>query len=239
MNPVWVIAKKELSSYFNSLIGYLILSIFLIFIGAFTWLIGNDVFIRQQATLSEFFGWAPMFLLFIVPALTMKQIAEERRSGTIELLLTKNLSNRQLIIGKFLACFLMVCVTLAFTLPYYFTISQLGNADHGAIIGGYFGLLLLSAAFTSIGIFASSLTQNQIVAFLLALVINVLLLWILGFVGQYASGFIGDMLTTLSIPEHYASISRGVLDTKDLIYFGSLIFLFLFLAELNISKRNF
>jgi len=108
MNPIWVIAKKELNSYFNSLIGYLILSIFLIFIGAFTWLIGNDVFIRQQATLDEFFGWAPMFLLFMIPALTMKQIAEEKKSGTIELLLTKNISSRQLVLGKFLACFLMV-----------------------------------------------------------------------------------------------------------------------------------
>jgi ABC-2 type transport system permease protein len=199
---------------------------------------GNDVFIRQQASLSEFFGWAPIFLLFIVPALTMKQIAEEKRSGTIELLMTKNLSSRQLILGKFLACFLMVCITIAFTLPYYFTISQLGNADHGAIIGGYLGLLILSAAFTSIGIFASSLTQNQIVAFLLALVINVIFLWIMGFIGQYFSGFIGDLLNTLSIPEHYSSISRGVLDTKDLIYFGSLIFLFLFLAEMNVSTKN-
>lgn len=238
MNPILVIAKKELNSYFNSLIGYLILSIFLIFIGAFTWLIGNDVFIRQQATLSEFFNWAPIFLLFIIPALTMKQIAEERRAGTIELLLTKRVSSRALIIGKFVACLLMAVITIAFTLPYYITISQLGNADHGAIIGGYFGLLLLSAAFTSIGIFASSLTQNQIVAFLLALIINVIFLWILGFVGQYASGFIGDLLNTLSIPEHYSSISRGVLDTKDLIYFGSLIFLFLFLAELNIDNRG-
>ena len=238
MNPVWVIAKKELNGYFNSLIGYLILSIFLIFIGAFTWLIGNDVFIRQQATLDEFFGWAPMFLLFIVPALTMKQIAEEKRSGTIELLLTKNVSNRQLVLGKFLACFLMVSITIAFTLPYYITIVQLGNADHGAIIGGYLGLLLLSGAFTAIGIFASSLKDNQIVAFLLALVINVIFLFILGFVGNYFSGWFGDILNTLSIPSHYTSISRGVLDTKDIIYFGSLIFLFLFLAELMISKRG-
>ncbi len=238
MNPVWVIAKKELNGYFNSLIGYLILSIFLIFIGAFTWLIGNDVFIRQQASLDEFFGWAPMFLLFIVPALTMKQIAEEKRSGTIELLLTKNVSSRQLVLGKFLACFLMVCITIAFTIPYYLTIVQLGNADHGAIIGGYIGLLLLSAAFTAIGIFASSLKDNQIVAFLLALVINVIFLFILGFVGNYFSGWVGDILNTLSIPNHYTSISRGVLDTKDIVYFGSLIFLFLFLAELKISKKS-
>lgn len=238
MNPIWVIAKKELDSYFNSLIGYIILAIFLIITGLFTWLYGNDVFIRQQATLDQFFSIAPLVLLFIIPALTMKQIAEEKRNGTIELLLTKAISNRQIIVGKFLACFLMVCITIAFTLPYYFTITRLGNADHGAIIGGYFGLLLLSAAFTSIGIFASSFTQNQIVAFLLALFINVIFLWLLGFVGQYFQGILGEILTTLSIPEHYSSISRGVLDSKDLVYFGSIIFLFLFLAELNISDRG-
>ena len=238
MNPVWVIAKRELSSYFNSLIGYIILTIFLIVAGLFTWLIGGDVFIRQQATLDQFFSIAPLVLLFVVPALTMRQIAEEKRSGTIELLLTKAVSNRQLVLGKFLACFLMVCITIIFTLPYYFTVTRLGNVDHGAIIGGYFGLLLLSAAFTSIGIFASSLTQNQIVAFLLALFINIVFLWLLGFIGQYLSGTLGDIITTLSIPDHYESISRGVLDTKDLIYFGSIIFLFLFLAELKISNRG-
>lgn len=238
MNPIWVIAKKELNSYFNSLIGYLILSIFLIFIGAFTWLIGNDVFIRQQATLDEFFGWGPWFLLFMVPALTMRQLAEEKKTGTIELLLTKNVTSRQLVLGKFVACFLMVAITIAFTLPYYITITQLGNADHGAIIGGYIGLLLLSAAFCSIGIFASSLSDNQIVAFLLAIVINIIFLFIIGFIANYFSGWFGDILNTLSIPQHYASISRGVLDSKDLIYFGSLIFLFLFLAELKISNKG-
>ena len=238
MSPVWVITKKELSGYFNSLIGYLILTIFLVFIGAFTWLIGNDVFIRQQATLEEFFGWAPLFLLFMIPALTMKQLAEEKKTGTIELLLTKNVTDRQLVLGKFLACFLLVCITIAFTLPYYVTISQLGNADHGAILGGYLGLLLLSAAFTSIGIFASSLQDNQIVAFLLALVINFCFLFLLGFLANSFSGWFADFLNTLSIPEHYDSLSRGVLDTKDLVYFGSLVFLFLLLAELQVRKRG-
>ena len=134
MSPVWVLTKRELGSYFNSLTGYIILAIFLILAGLFTWLVGSDVFLRQQADLAVFFFWAQWILLLVIPAITMKQIAEEKRTGTIELLLTKNLSNRQLVVGKFLACFLMICITLAFTLPYYFTITQLGNADHLSLI---------------------------------------------------------------------------------------------------------
>lgn len=238
MSPVWVLTKRELSSYFNSLTGYIILAIFLILAGLFTWLVGSDVFFRQQADLAVFFFWAQWILLLVIPAITMRQIAEEKRTGTIELLLTKNLSSRQLVAGKFLASFLMVCITLAFTLPYYYTITQLGNADHGALLGGYFGLLLLSAAYTAIGIFASSITNNQIIAFLLTLFICVVFQLLLGFLAQFAgSGFMGDLLSTLSMSEHYESISRGVLDTKDLIYFGSVILLFLFMAELVISKR--
>jgi len=227
MNPVWVLAKRELGAYFNSLIGYMILAIFLILAGLFTWLIGSDVFYRQQADLGVFFFWAQWILLLVIPAITMKQIAEERRSGTIELLLTKNLTSWQLVIGKFLASFLMVVITLAFTLPYYYTITKLGNADHGALIGGYFGLLLLSAAYTAIGIFASSITKNQIIAFLLALFLCVVFQMLFGFIAQFAgSGFIGDLLSTLSMSDHYESISRGGLDTKDLIYFGSIVFIF-------------
>lgn len=237
MSPVWVLTKRELSSYFNSLIGYIILAIFLILAGLFTWLIGSDVFFRQQADLAVFFFWAQWILLLVIPAITMKQIAEERRSGTIELLLTKNLSSRQLVLGKFLASFLMVCITLAFTLPYYYTITQLGNADHGALLGGYFGLLLLSAAYTAIGIFASSITNNQIIAFLLALFICVVFQLLLGFIAQFSGGFIEDLLSTLSMSEHFQSISRGVLDTKDIIYFGSIVFLFLFLAEIMVERR--
>ena len=238
MNPVWVLTKRELSSYFNSLIGYMILAIFLILAGLFTWLIGSDVFYRQQADLAVFFFWAQWILLLVIPAITMKQIAEEKRSGTIELLLTKNLSNWQLVIGKFLAAFLMVVITLAFTLPYYYTITQLGNADHGALIGGYFGLLLLSGAYTAIGIFASSITNNQIIAFLLSLFLCVVFQMLFGFIGQFAgNGFLGDLLNTLSMSDHYESISRGVLDTKDLIYFGSIIFVFLFLAEMMVARR--
>ena len=162
MNPVWVIAKKEIGSFFNSLVGYMIVAVFLILSGLFTWLLGNDIFMSQQANLNVFFGWAQWILLLVIPAITMKQIAEENKTGTIELLLTKALSIRQLVLGKFLACLLMVGIIFLFTLPYYFSVAQLGDVDHGAIISGYIGLLVLSAAYIAIGLFASSLTSNQI-----------------------------------------------------------------------------
>lgn len=238
MNPVWILAKRELNSFFDSLIGYIIMILFLFFTGLFTWLIWNDIFMRQQADMVVFFEAAQWFLAIFIPAMTMRQIAEEKKSGTLELLLTKDLSNRQLVLGKFLACFIMVSITLAFTLPYYFSVSTLGNIDHGATIAGYFGLLLLSATFVSSGIFASSITDNQIVAFLLALAINLIFHFLFWFFGLTGSGFISELASDLSSRGHFDSISRGVLDSKDLIYFISFSLLFLMLSEIRVSKRN-
>ena len=237
MNPIWIIAKRELNSFFDSLVAYLIIIAFLGFSGFFTWLYGADIFIRKEADLRVFFQIAFWTLFFFIPALTMRQLAEEKKSGTIELLLTKNVSDRQVVLGKFVACLLMVCIALAFTLPYYFTVANIGEMDHGATIAGYFGLLLMSAAYISIGLFASSITNNQIVAFLLALFIGIFFHFIFGILATGSSGWLGELFSTLSLAEHYESIIRGVLDTKDLIYFGSLIFLGLFLSEINIGNR--
>ena len=239
MNPIWVIAKKELGSFFDSLIAYILIIAFLAFSGFFTWLSSNaDIFFRKQADLQVFFGVAFWTLFFFIPALTMRQLAEEKKTGTIELLLTKAISNRQIILGKFLACFLLVVIALAFTLPYYFTVSKLGNIDHGATILGYVGLLLMSASYISIGLFASSITNNQIVAFLLALFIGIFFHMLAGIFASSASGLVGEIFDTLSLQRHFDSVKRGVLDSKDLIYFGSIIFLGIFLSELAISKRN-
>ena len=243
MNPIWVIAKKELGSFFDSLIAYVILVAFLGLSGLFTWdqleLIGrSDIFFRKQADLQAFFGIAYWTLFFFVPALTMRQIAEERKTGTIELLLTKDVTDRQLIIGKFLACFLMVCIALAFTLPYYITIAQLGEVDHGATISGYLGLLLMSAAYISIGLFASSVTSNQIVAFLLAILIGILFHILFEVMAGNGQGWFSSLLQNLSLRYHFDSIQRGVIDTKDLVYFFSIIVLGLGLSELIISKRS-
>lgn len=238
MNPIWVIAKRELSAYFDSMVAYVLLVAFLGFSGFFTWLNSNaDIFFQKQASLQVFFGIAFWTLFFFIPALTMRQIAEERKTGTIELLLTKSVSNRQVILGKFLACFLLVAMALLFTLPYYITVANIGNIDHGATICGYIGLLLVSACYISIGLFASSITNNQIVAFLLALLIGIFFHFLFGMFASGSSSFWGDIFHNLSLSNHFDSIKRGLLDTKDLIYFGTIIFLGLSLAELRLSSR--
>ncbi len=238
MSPVSVIAKREVASYFDSLIAYIIIVAFLGFTGFFTWLYGSDIFMRKQADLAAFFGVARWTLFFFIPAITMRQLAEEKKTGTIELLLTKAISERQIILGKFLSCLIMVGLALLFTLPYYITLTQLGNVDHGAILSGYFGLLLMSAAYISIGLFASSITSNQIVAFLIALFISIFFQLLFDIMSSGASGFMAELFTTLSLSRHYDSIVRGVLDSKDIIYFLSLTLFWLMLAELNIRTRN-
>lgn len=238
MNASWIIAKKELGSFFDSLVAYILLVAFLGFSGFFTWLWGSDVFYHKQASLDIFFNVALWSLFFFIPAITMRQFAEERKSGTIELLLTKSLSDRQLVLGKFLACLLLVVIALAFTLPYYISVARLGNIDHGSTITGYLGLILMSSAYIAIGLLASSLTNNQIVAFLIALLAGVVFQFILGSIGSGQSGWFGSLLTDLSIPHHFESMSRGVIDTKDVIYFLALTFLGLLLTEVVISKRK-
>lgn len=238
MRESWIIAKKELNSFFDSLVAYILLVAFLGFSGFFTWLWGNDIFFHKQASLDIFFNVALWSLFFFIPAITMRQFAEEKKTGTIELLLTKKLSNHQLVIGKFLACLLLVVIALAFTIPYYVSVARLGNIDHGSTITGYLGLILMSSMYIAIGLLASSLTNNQIVAFLMALLIGVVFQFIFGALGSSQSGWLGSILTDLSVPEHYESMSRGVIDTKDVLYFLSLTFLGLMLTELNISKRS-
>ncbi len=238
MNPIWVITKRELSGYFDTLVAYILLIVFLGLTGLFTWLLGADIFLRKQADLQVFFSVAQLTLLLFIPAITMRQFAEEKRTGTIELLLTKNVSNRQVVLGKFLACLLMVCIALAFTLPYYVTVAILGSLDHGATLSGYAGLVLLSAAYISIGLFTSSLTNNQIVAFLLALFAGLAFHFLFDIIAAGFTGKTGEMIAMLSLSKHFDSISRGVLDTKDLIYFATVIILGLTLAEWKISTRN-
>ncbi|HJW28420.1 MAG TPA: ABC transporter permease, partial [Saprospiraceae bacterium] len=192
----------------------------------------------KQASLDTFFNVALWSLFFFIPAVTMRQFAEEKKTGTIELLLTKRLTDRQLVIGKFIACLLLVIIALAFTLPYYISVARLGDIDHGSTITGYIGLILMSAAYIAIGLLASSLTNNQIVAFLLALLIGVVFQFIIGSLGSGQQGWLGSILSDLSIPRHYESMSRGVIDTKDVLYFLSLTFLGLMLTELVVSKRK-
>ncbi len=238
MMTIWIIAKRELKSFFDSLLAYIMIIAFLVFTGLFTWMIGQTVFLMKQASLQSFFGVAYWALFIFIPALTMKLIAEERSSGTLELILTKPVSDAQLVLGKFLAVFILVMLSLALTIPYYITVASIGPIDNGATILGYVGLLLMSAAYISIGVFASSITGNQIISFLLALFIGIFFHLIFGIISRYFPGFIGNTLNYLSLSTHYESLTRGVIDSKDLIYFASLIVLGLFGAEMVIGRRN-
>jgi ABC-2 type transport system permease protein len=239
MNTVWTITKRELNSFFDSLVAIIMIVLFLGFSGFFTWISGSDIFLVGQASLRTFFGIAYWTLFFFIPALTMRMLAEEKKSGTIEMLLTKPVTDRQVILGKYLATIILVAIALAFTLPYVITISKIGNLDAGGIICGYLALLLISSAYASIGLFTSSLTGNQIVAFLSALFIGLFFHIILQIIAGGMKGTLGQIVNKLSMTVHFESLSRGVLDSKDLIYFGSIIFMGLFLTEVSLAKRNF
>ena len=238
MRSIWVITKRELASYFDSLIAYLMIIIFLILSGIFTWLYGSTIFLIGQADLQVSFGISYWTLFYFIPAITMRSLAEENRSGTIELLSTKAVSDWQIIVGKFLASLLLLVIALACTIPYYISVARLGNVDHGAVIGGYFGLLLMSAMYISIGIFSSSLTNNQIVAFLTALFVGSFFHILFQFMGSGSTGMFAGILDYLSVRTHYDSLSRGVIDTRDLIYFGTFILTGLVLSQTMLSKRN-
>jgi len=238
MKEIWIISKRELRSFFDSLIAYILIIVFLGLSGFFTWLYGSDVFFIGQATLQPFFSIAYWSLFFFIPALTMKMLSEERRSGTIELLLTKPVNDWQVVIGKFIAALELITIALLFTLPYYFSIWMIGPIDHGAVWCGYLGMILMSMAFIGIGLFTSSITNNQIVAFLLSLFIGIFFLIIFDVLASNFTGATGKFLNYLSLSTHYQSISRGVIDSRDLLYFLSISFFGIFLAQTVLSKRN-
>ena len=224
--------------FFDSLVAYILLIAFLGFSGFFTWFYGSDVFLTKQASLDSFFRTAYWTLFFFIPALTMRSLAEENKTGTIELLLTKPVTNWQVLWGKFSACLLLIVIALALTIPYYVTIINLGKVDSGVVLCGYLGLLLMSAAYISIGIFASSITDNQVVAFLVALFTGIFFHFIFGMLGSGLTGTAGELTNYLGMSSHFDGISRGLIDSRDLIYFGSIIFLGLVMAEVSLAKRN-
>jgi len=238
MIQIWTLAKRELSSFFNSLMAYILLVLFLGFSGFFTWLYGADIFLINQASLMSFFNIAYWTLFLFIPALTMRLLAEENRSRTIELLLTKPISEWQVVVGKFLSTVVLICIALALTLPYYITVANIGNIDHGAVISGYFGLVLMSAAYTSIGMWASSVSKDQIAAFLIALTISTFFHIIFGVLSSSLTGFLASLFSYLSFSTHFDSISRGVIDSKDIIFFLSIIILGLTAAEARLSKKT-
>jgi ABC-2 type transport system permease protein len=240
-----VVFLREINSFFSSMIGFLAMGFFIVITGLCLWFFPEfNILNFGYASLDSFFGLAPLLFLFIIPAITMKLFSEEKQLGTLEWIMTKPISDRDILLGKYLASMFLILVALIPTLIYYFSVYQLGypqgNIDNGGVVGSYFGLLLLASAFCSIGVFCSSLTANQIVAFILAAVFSATLFW--GF--DLISTFVflegkGDFfIKNLGISYHYDSISRGVLDTRDLIYFISVTFLFLYLTYFQLEKRK-
>src|SRR5215210_8052384 len=238
MRKTWIITKRELAAFFDSLIAYVIIIVFLGLSGFFTWLFGNNIFYQGQADLGLFFSICYWSLFFFIPAITMRMLAEELRSGTFEMLSTKAVSDWQIVLGKFLGCFILVTVAIACTLPYYYTVNSLGSIDHGAVIGGYASLLLISAIYVSIGIFASSVTNNQIVAYLIALFISMFFHLLSDMLSEEFRGIAGTVFDFLSARSHFDSLSRGIIDSRDIIYFLSLITAGLLLAQTMLSRRN-
>ncbi|AUC23774.1 MULTISPECIES: gliding motility-associated ABC transporter permease subunit GldF [Polaribacter] len=235
------ILKKEFNSFFASPIAYLVIGVFLLLNGLFLWVFKGDFNILNAgfADLTSFFFLAPWVFLFLIPAITMKSFADEFSNGTIELLKTKPISDWQIVLGKFSASLLLVIVALIPTLTYIYTIYQLGNPagniDFGSTIGSYLGLLFLAATYTAIGLFTSTLSKNQIVAFILGVFITFFLFY--GF--DVISDSIGNNLTLkkLGLNEHFKSISRGVIDTRDILYFLSVTVFFLFITKTRLDNE--
>ena len=236
------ILKKEINSFFASPIGYLVIAVFLLLNGLFLWMFKGEFNILDSgfADMSAFFLLSPWILIFLIPAVTMRSFSDEKKQGTLELLLTKPISTLQIVLGKYFGALILIIIALIPTLLYVFTISKLGNIqgnlDLGSILGSYFGLLFLIAAYTSIGIFASTLSDNQIVAFIIA--VFICFFFYFGFEGLSNYKIFGDVLylEKLGMESHFKSMSRGVLDTRDLLYFISISIFFITLTKLNIQK---
>ncbi|MFP4460496.1 MAG: ABC transporter permease subunit [Candidatus Zixiibacteriota bacterium] len=233
MSHTMSIFKKELKSYFNSPIAYIVISVFLLVAG---WFFASNLFLMKQATLRNITGTVlPMVLFFFVPAITMRLLAEEKKSGTMELLATMPVENTEIIVGKFLAALFLLIIALVLTIPYTITISLLGNPDIGIIISSYIGLILLGSTYLAIGMFASSITRNQIVSFIITFVI-LLVLFMLDKITLLFRGNVASVMQYISTDFHFKNISRGVLDSKDLIYFLSMIVMFLFFTNISLDS---
>lgn len=240
-----VIFYKEIKAFFSSLIGYIAIGVFLLLLGLLVWVFPDTSILDYgYATLDPMFELAPVIFLFLIPAVTMRAYAEEWQTGTYELLVTRPVTSAQIILAKFFASFVLVIIALLPTLVYWLTAYQLaspvGNLDQGAIMGSYVGLACLGGVFVAIGLFTSAMTNNQIVAFLLGILLCFLVYWGFSYFSRIPV-FIGrwdDVIQQFGIEYHYASISRGVIDSRDIIYFLSVISAFLLLTAQAIHQKK-
>jgi ABC-2 type transport system permease protein len=242
---VLTLLKKEISSFLSSLIGYIVITVFLLINGLFLWVFNGDfnIFDFGYASLDGLFMIAPFVFLFLIPAITMRLFAEENRTGTMELILTKPLTEFEIVMAKFLSGLILVIFSLIPTLIYFFTVYYLGlpkgNIDLGGMWGSYVGLLFLGASFVAVGMFASTLTDNQIVSFIIAVFLCGFLY--IGFDFIYSFDLFGKVdlfIKSLGMNDHFKSMSRGVLDTRDMIYFLGVITLFILLSKFSVERRK-
>jgi len=242
---MFTLLKKEIRSFLSSLIGYIVITVFLLINGLFLWVFQGDfnIFDFGYANLDGLFMIAPFVFLFLIPAITMRLFAEEKRTGTMEMILTKPLTEFEIVMAKFLSGLILVIFSLLPTLVYFFSVYYLGlpkgNLDMGGMWGSYIGLLFLGASFVAIGMFASTLTDNQIVSFIIAVFLCGFLY--VGFDFIYSFDLFGKvdlLIKSLGMNDHYLSMSRGVLDTRDMLYFLGVITLFILLSKFSIERRK-
>jgi ABC-2 type transport system permease protein len=238
------ILKKEIRSFLSSLIAYVVMIVFLIAIGLFMWVLPDyNVLDLGYANLDTLFDMAPWVFIFLISAITMRSFSEEKKTGTIEILTTKPISDLQIILGKYFASVVLVLFVLLPTLLYYYTIYQLGapkgNLDSGAILGSYIGLFFLASAFAAIGIFSSAVSDNQIVSFILSMFLCYCFYNVFDLFADFKLlGSYDSVVASLGINSHYQSISRGVIDSRDVLYFVSLILAFVWATKMVFGSRK-
>lgn len=242
MRNIITIFKRELSSYFATPVAYVFIVIFLIMSGALTFYLGN-YFERGQADLNPFFQFHPWLYLFLVPAIAMRLWAEERKTGSIELLMTLPISIGQSVTGKFLAAWIFIGISLLLTFPIWITVNYLGNPDNGVILAAYIGSFLMAGGFLAIGSCISAMTKNQVIAFIITVVICFLFLLagsplVLNFFKAWIPQNIVDAISSLSFLTHYASLAKGVIDLRDVIYFVSLIGIWLYANTIVVELKK-
>ena len=234
MTPALVISRREIRTYFNSPVAYIVVPVFVIITG---YLFFTQLFLEKQADMRGFFNIMPLLFMFMIPAITMRLLADEKASGTLELLITMPVRDSEVVIGKFLAAMALLCTAIGLTVVFAITVKSLGPLDRGPTIGGYLGLVLMGGAYVSIGVMASALTRNSIVSFIVAFAIS-FALYLLGRLTQFLPQALQKLVAYLSIDGHFENIGRGVIDTRDLIYYFSVMVVCLLIATLALESRR-
>ena len=234
MTPALVISRREIRTYFNSPVAYIVVPVFVIITG---YLFFTQLFVEKQADMRGFFNIMPLLFMFMIPAITMRLLADEKASGTLELLITMPVRDSEVVIGKFLAAMALLCTAIGLTLVFAITVKSLGPLDRGPTIGGYLGLVLMGCAYVSIGVMASALTRNSIVSFIVAFAIS-FVLYLLGKLTQFLPTSLQGLVSYLSIDAHFENIGRGVIDSRDVIYYLSMITVSLLVATLSLESRR-